>query len=354
VQSVREKLFSTLKLVSQGRLDLLVLLGDVIDLTVGRAPEPWVIAREFLAELVEQVPFERLVYIPGNHDHHVWVLLAEYEELLKKIDSLKRPLVGQNDPSLELGTIYPYHTPMHELFPKVAQKCVWFAYPFYTFPPGNLGNYKCRFVFHHGHYFDRKITPLARFASKRYGDLAKVEAFNLPYIESLFYFCSWDATLQSVELGFYDKLTRVGIIAKKSVSWLPYVRKSRTELGTCDVRKIDDMMTWTGFRSMNLCETDVWVFGHTHKCDDYGLDVAPKAMRMFNVGGWVLNHDPKHDEETAWSRPAIFWSDGMDNHSIKEVSLNDEEKEKVYAKMAKLGKNKDWLKRLNDVVSGSR
>jgi hypothetical protein len=287
-----------------------VLLGDVIDLTVGRAPEPWVIAREFLAELVEHVPFERLVYIPGNHDHHVWVLLAEYEELLKKIGSLKRPLVGQNDHPLKLGTIYQSYTPMHELFPEVAREHVWFAYPFHTF---SLGNHKCRFAFHHGHYFDEKITPLVRFAGKLYGNLAKVEAFNLPYIESLFYFCSWDATLQSVELGFYDKLTRVGIIAKKSLSWLPHVSESRTKLGTCDVRKIDDMMTWTGFRSMNLRETDVWVFGHTHKCDDFA---ASKAMRMFNVGGWVLNHDPKYDEETAWSRPAIFCSDGVDNHSI--------------------------------------
>lgn len=340
VRSVRSRLFDTIRGLSDGYLDLLVLVGDVIDLTVGRAPEPWVIAREFFKELADSVPMGGLVYVPGNHDHHVWVMLAEYQELLRKIGELKRPpmgAVGHGGPQPVAGTAYPYWTPLHNLFETSFQRKVVFAYPFHMELHGDT-----RFVFHHGHFFDPKISPLASYAGARYKDWTRVEAFNLPYIESLFSLCAWDSLVQDMELVFYSKLTRYGLTrparcGRRVLEWVRK-RRHRESLGGCAIDRIDKMMEWGGFKSMQLRENDVWVFGHTHCKGAYAPSEAPKAMRWFNLGGWILNYDPALGGNGAWSTPGIFYADQDGNCDCQGITLERREEESIRAKILRPGR----------------
>jgi len=345
VESVRQRLLRSVVDHAKGHLDLLVLVGDVIDLTVGRAPEPWVAAREFFAWMgTWPVDIGRIVYIPGNHDHHVWVMLAEYMEVLSKIGSLASTPVGGENTNPLLGTAYPFWTPMHNLFPRELSEKVVFAYPFFYFPETITDT---RFVFHHGHYFDRQITPLAGFAGKRYRSLAKIEAFNLPYIESLYYLCSWDPLVQKTELFFYDAMVngRLSLPGRTAELFNRILGGRGKQLGGCDLRQIDRMMEWIGFKSAQLRANDIWVFGHTHICDEYPSSVAPKALRLFDLGGWLLNHNPSFGNAGAWSSPAIFYWDEKSGPSLDKIQILEEEKQSVSVRVTPLA-SPNWLRRL--------
>src|SRR5208337_2984599 len=79
LDSVRKKLTASLWENTRGQIDKLLLVGDIIDLTLGRTPGPWIEARRFFAEIFAPgLDIGHVIYIPGNHDHHLWVMLVEY------------------------------------------------------------------------------------------------------------------------------------------------------------------------------------------------------------------------------------------------------------------------------------
>jgi UDP-2,3-diacylglucosamine pyrophosphatase LpxH len=331
IASVRQKLIDLLKETATPQLDALFLVGDVIDLTCGRFPEPWVKARDFFNQIgTSQLKIERIFYIPGNHDHHVWVLLAEYQELLAKLDKLALGSIGQKQP-LFLSTTYGYPTPMHKLFPPQLREKVNFVYPFHGFTEPIT---KVRFIFHHGHYFDPWITPLARFAAKRYQEIEKIELFNLLYMESLFYFYTLDKVLQTNELKLYRKFTALPnfipfFVFRKFRQAITYwLGRPKQNLGQRDLKQIEDIMR-TSIASST--EKDLWIFGHTHKRIKWSRRTACSAIQMFDLGGWVLNYDPKLSEESAWSSPAVFiWSsDNPDKPELRDIDLFDDERNKM-------------------------
>jgi hypothetical protein len=302
--TVTARLLQALFPGSTEHLDLLVLVGDVIDLSNGRGTDPWIAAKRFFLALD---PYHerigKILYLPGNHDHHVWVLLTEYQELLSKFDHLPETSVAAGAAQPMLGTVYPYWTPMHRLFPENLQKKVVFKYPFHSFV---LPGQNIRFVFHHGHFFDPFVAPLAKMAADRFRDPAKIEAFNLPYLESLFYFCRWDSVVQDAELGFYQELTKLRL--SPPLRWFQRrwrsLRRPRPNLGKCDSGRIETIMKDVGFHLPPTVSQDLWIFGHTH-CGDHQF-TKRKVRQFFNLGGWILNHAPAVDQETSWSEPRVF------------------------------------------------
>ena len=54
-----------------GPQDEVILLGDFLELAIGSLDEVYQDAREFFSLLAETGPYERIVFIPGNHDHHL-------------------------------------------------------------------------------------------------------------------------------------------------------------------------------------------------------------------------------------------------------------------------------------------
>ena len=60
-----------LKLLKKsGPRDELILNGDFLDLVLGGHDNIYIDAREFFKLLSQAGPYKRIVYIPGNHDHH--------------------------------------------------------------------------------------------------------------------------------------------------------------------------------------------------------------------------------------------------------------------------------------------
>jgi len=61
-------------------IEELILVGDIADLSEATENEAYTNTRVFLTALLGKVKVDKIIYIPGNHDHHLWVemLKAHY------------------------------------------------------------------------------------------------------------------------------------------------------------------------------------------------------------------------------------------------------------------------------------
>jgi len=64
--------------------DELVLLGDVFDLLFGRVEEAFVAADPFFTMVAERMRGGRVVFVAGNHDHHL-VVSAERARIEERV-----------------------------------------------------------------------------------------------------------------------------------------------------------------------------------------------------------------------------------------------------------------------------
>ncbi|MDZ7742913.1 MAG: hypothetical protein U5Q03_14555 [Bacteroidota bacterium] len=68
--------------VNNGNIPYLILLGDIFDIAVHEASDAFNLAHDFFnAPLYNNRSFtsyfDTVIYLPGNHDHHVWHMLQE-------------------------------------------------------------------------------------------------------------------------------------------------------------------------------------------------------------------------------------------------------------------------------------
>ena len=58
-------------------IPFLILNGDILDLAISTYPISATYFRLFLTELAKRKLFDRLIYLPGNHDHGLWSLIRD-------------------------------------------------------------------------------------------------------------------------------------------------------------------------------------------------------------------------------------------------------------------------------------
>ncbi len=64
--------------LNQGKpIPFLILNGDILELATSTYPISTTYFRLFLTELAKRKLFDRLIYIPGNHDHGLWSLIRD-------------------------------------------------------------------------------------------------------------------------------------------------------------------------------------------------------------------------------------------------------------------------------------
>ncbi len=76
------------KISSEGRkgtVDELIILGDLFDLSLASQEKVYEKAGEFFKEMKEIEHLHNIVFVPGNHDHHIWTSIIEEEQIIKKI-----------------------------------------------------------------------------------------------------------------------------------------------------------------------------------------------------------------------------------------------------------------------------
>ncbi len=325
------------------RRPILILNGDVLELAFGTFSQALTNFERLAGLLLERELFEKLVYIPGNHDHHIWEVAREtqygitlagrrsgqgglpplrhvtslsLEEavpafLLGKIIEGIHPPHGPEDEGHEVLVVYPNLA----LFDESRDRCV---------------------LFHHGHY----VEPLYHFFSKlrrwlfpdrpQAQTIDEIEEENFAWIEFVWsllgrsggagadmrllyrmfrtpdeYEAFADAlakrSVAVIDLPWIpgDKLERLAL--KKLFTWvgpkLSGERSKRQVVESPELRSgIETYLFGPAYKQMrdelgHVPEDLTFVFGHTHKpFEDVFDDPSGNGqVKVFNTGGWPID-----------------------------------------------------------------
>ncbi|MEW6680741.1 MAG: metallophosphoesterase, partial [bacterium] len=149
--SLREKSITSSFVEEIKDVKTIILLGDIFDLSMASLSESVKCARVFFEEL-KNLELDEIVYLPGNHDHHLLVLETEYKDIIQtmlnggipKLPDYIREFRGKES---FISGILP-----DSLKDKLVVK-----YPNHKIKIENK-----TYLFHHGHYLSREGSLLAK------------------------------------------------------------------------------------------------------------------------------------------------------------------------------------------------
>ena len=320
----------------------LVLNGDILEMALSNVNKAAMVFERFI-ELIfpqegEALFNKHMLYLPGNHDHHIWESAREtqYMRFISRIPpdaELPPPwhTTKMFDPDLVLER---FLTTLVRRYPHLSDATVDVIYPNYALV-SNDGQ-KC-VIFSHGHYVESIYSLMSTLNTMFFPDRKKprtiweVEAENFAWVDFFF------STLgRSGDVGqdigiFYAKLQEKlqvdMLIANFINSFL--ARKERLKLvegfeehglkwvmeyifgkisplekhHTASVLSPDAQKGLQSFMEGPLLEqillenkqhvpTDItFLFGHTHKPFQQEITFAgyPAPLKVYNDGGWVVD-----------------------------------------------------------------
>ncbi|MBN1309547.1 MAG: metallophosphoesterase [Chitinispirillaceae bacterium] len=204
--TIAEKIIKRIRKETQqkGKFKYLVLAGDVLELSLAERRKAYELFRAFLVRFKDL--FECLLYIPGNHDHHVWVALQEECHVNKKICSgtdIERYRHSFTPTINAQGALFPDNdnsygsdTFLNRILPKDKELIV--AYPNVYFDL-----YPHQIVITHGHFFEDlwTLSTDAFHTSLGIADSAGITYEQLERINSPFTEFGWYSIGQAGELN---------------------------------------------------------------------------------------------------------------------------------------------------------
>lgn len=169
----------------------LVLLGDVIEFALSDPLESQRIFFEFLRYLKKvRGLFENIIYLPGNHDHHVWNMArqVQYVSYLNR----KGPVILEEEPWNRTRALITKD--YHYVTPSFWQNLLDEQIPLKILYPNFLifdKDTKYLIAFSHGHFLEPIYILLSRlkeliFDIKIPDNIDQLEKENAPWIEFLF------------------------------------------------------------------------------------------------------------------------------------------------------------------------
>lgn len=207
--SGRENLSNLIKILEeQGKVDELIIIGDLVDFSLASLNEAYTDCKEFFKALSEIGNIDEIVIIPGNHDHHLWIQLVEQAEIIEKIRNGKVPVpaidkpgetyidkfVDRKFPDQELKSLFITNLwPKEKKMPKVSIK-----YPHHLRAFGDR-----YYLFTHGHFLEDIFKPLIVVIEP--GSLAELEAFNCLWLEAVWYHLGQAGRLSRLIEDFYNR-----------------------------------------------------------------------------------------------------------------------------------------------------
>jgi hypothetical protein len=325
----------------------LILNGDILELALANAN---VAAMAFLRFIELAIPpsgealFDRIIYIPGNHDHHIW-------EIDRETQFLNYTMSLPSDAVLPV----PYHatsmftkpnakrvpeTFLMGLLSRYAQlkekeDLVTVFYPNF----GLVNEQKTKFVlFHHGHFIEPIYRLMSMLRTMVFPDRGRptlpwdIEAENFAWIDFF-----WSAMGRSGDVGKDIGLVYERLQDEKERKWL--LRNLATSAAALsDIPILTERMEASAIeRILNYlagelsglerlksderplsraAEEGLWdyveeslrsqvaqelsnavplettlVFGHTHKPFEADLNFSgyPEWVNTYNTGGWVVD-----------------------------------------------------------------
>jgi len=258
----------------EGGIEELILIGDIVDLSEATQEEAYRNTKVFLTALLGRVNVDRVIYIPGNHDHHLWVemLEAHYGGGYKECRPKTRVTIQRPDVFIEncLPVAYKGQVEAH--------------YPFYQVKIGS----SC-FLFDHGHLFSSILNRVASPVTS----LEEMEEKTWGFMESIWFQGSKVPWLYRFREWIYDGARWFAQRATHPTRGVSFKEDSTPVfddgLRERLVRYLEGMV------GLSEAETQDFhlIFGHTHYGgrvlrDDRKVRVNGRFITLWNTGGWLV------------------------------------------------------------------
>lgn len=324
----------------------LIILGDGLELALSTLNISAMVFERFLE--VTSGLFKKIIYIPGNHDHHIWEVAREvqYAEYIKRKHSWGSylPQAWHHTGMID-GISYRPLEPvfMNSLISrneKFGDIPIWIAYPNFCL----MDREKKRAIFfHHGHLTEKLYLLMSIIRRVLFQDLSiekaiediysmsidEIEGENFAWIDFF-----WSSMGREKKVGekvesIYEKLQvaesfkdLIGRIAKAlskiyDIPWIPgdfleekvlrkvlslLLRKAKQERGYSKKALSKDaekcLKAYISgpllrqFREEAEDDPDqydiTFIFGHTHKPFSDFIK-AGKRIKVYNTGGWTVD-----------------------------------------------------------------
>ncbi|HDM74901.1 MAG TPA: hypothetical protein ENG51_00335 [Deltaproteobacteria bacterium] len=330
---------------------VLILNGDILELALAFVNEAAMAFERFIELLVDDngTPlFEHIIYIPGNHDHHIWEIAREtqYVHYIREIEAGKplEPPKHTTDLFFEsfddmVASYFLSNLIMR--YPTFENIRILVAYP-------NLGittrdGKKC-VLFHHGHYIESIYQLISTLRSLLFDtdppdNIEEIEAENFAWIDFF-----WSALGRSGKAGeavesIYERMLSISHFHKLISDFAKNAAEKYDLPGWGDwmeakflekvLNSIADKLLKRERAQRDLplssdAERGLWkyvegpllkqlryeltgmfpsqigfVFGHTHKPFQQDLHFAGYQgwVDVYNTGGWVIDsvaREPVH------------------------------------------------------------
>ncbi|HHT9124261.1 MAG TPA: metallophosphoesterase [Candidatus Brocadiia bacterium] len=259
-------------------IEELILIGDIADLSEAKEKEAYTNTKTFLTTLLKSVPVDKVVYIPGNHDHNLWVKILEQDKKKKYAECT--PKTG-----LDIKNIDTFKNALKDnwFIPDSYNGEVEAHYPFYE-----VKIESSHFFFDHGHLF----SPILTGKAGNVNSLDMIEENTYRFMEKV-----W----------FQGKKGWTAKVRERVYDWFrwAFLRISHPSRGTTfkedSTPLYDDDLRANAVKYLeNMVKVDKakmedfhLVFGHTHaggrvRREDRKFRVNDHFITLWNTGGWLV------------------------------------------------------------------
>ena len=173
-----------------GPQDELILNGDFLELSLAGLDEVYEDVEKFFDLLAKERLYERIVFIPGNHDHHFWRELGEEVYVNGRIRQSQDPPGNYKYPCCFVDERFsnedqdlPCEIVLSYLWPNNGIKCpeIVVKYPHHLIKIGSDTGIDQHYLFTHGHFLEDLFKPINYLITPHH--LEELEAFNNLWLE---------------------------------------------------------------------------------------------------------------------------------------------------------------------------
>ncbi len=166
--------------LNQGKpIPFLILNGDILELATSTYPISTTYFRLFVAEIAKHNLFDRLIYLPGNHDHGLWSMIrnTQFVESLSRQSVSPGPLGVEHVTQLSTPRESPLLTLLASNLPmRIVSPPLLVANPSFR-----LASWQGHdFLFHHGHLLEHVYKFLSLLTDRIVKDTSLKELKGKP------------------------------------------------------------------------------------------------------------------------------------------------------------------------------
>lgn len=300
----------------------LIVTGDFLDLSLAFMKD----SMKDLVHMLRALPsVSTVIYVAGNHDHHIWTAHSEHKNSTGMMEKGSLP---------RGGSVYKDTPEKGEFSPAISNMCTSLlqreivfriAYPVFSFEEnGEL------YYFTHGHLFGGLYTAMSDILKGRLTGLDAASAaaiVNAPLIEFIYWSLSQVGNAMGAD-GFVEQiyadiqtgkksnikkligdavtaLTPDGVIPiiPDSVEKWVVVKSAMAMIGQIQGKKKsndrhkekketrNDLLKWVEDTGLSSTQKTHFFYGHTHVADKW--NVLLTNIMSYNLGSWLV--EPGHE-----------------------------------------------------------